>query len=868
MKLYPYQEEAVEQIKERRSLLVAYEMGLGKAVTLSSRVLTPSGWSPASDIREGDWLIGRDGRPTKVLGVYPQPIKEIYRVTFRDGAHADVCGEHLWAAQRPSDTHRDPDKWSVLSTEELLAAGLVDAAGNSRWRIPMLTAPVQYLPVSLAVDPYLLGVVLGDGTSSGGGRYTISSDEEILVALGARNIRLRKGCFYRHSGIVEVPAVLGLEGLRAWEKKVPEQYLRAAPEDRLALLQGLLDTDGYPMYRGGVEFCSTSENLVDAVIDLVEGLGGVARNKTLRTTSYTHRGERRQGRPSWRVNVKMPEGMEPFRLVRKRERWVPPVKYRPVRVIQSIEPIGPDHSVCFRVDAEDSLFVIDRHVVTHNTPLTITALESMMDDEVVTSTVLVVVLASLKYQWEKEIERWAPKSSSVVITGSPDARRKKYQSLLDGEPVDYVIANYDLVVRDYAEFFGKVRWGAVVCDEATAIKSFRSKRSKVIKGLAKRSPVRIALTGTPISNGKPEELFSMMEFVDPSVLGDFQLFDKAFIVRNRSGWVERYRNLPTLHKTLAPAMARKRQADDDVAPYLPEVVDADPELVEMDRGTSGLYQHIARDLLRVLDEAEEMFGSSWSFSVAAHYGHGEQVSEQEVAMRGEIMSRIQALRMLCSHPAALRTSADRFAEQMDGHGTRGSSYAYLLKEMGLLDTRMGAPKLEAVVQRAKDFLDIDPEYKLVVFSSFLDVIPLLSEELAQYGPRMFHGALSDKAREAAKTAFQNEADARILISSDAGGYGVDLPQGNLLINYDLPWTNSDALQRNSRIIRASSRWSSVRVERYIIRDSIEERQWEALNHKKDVSGAILDGSATDARGGVLSTVSSLRDALSNVVVKV
>lgn len=497
------------------------------------------------------------------------------------------------------------------------------------------------------------------------------------------------------------------------------------------------------------------------------------------------------------------------------------------------------------------------------TPLTISAVEQLMAKQRITRTVLVVVLSSLKFQWQSEIERWAPESVSVVITGSPKKRKELYLQV-EEEPIDYVIVNYELVVKDY-EFFSRIPWGAVVCDEATAIKSFRSKRAKAIKKIADKTDIRIALTGTPISNGRPEEIFSMMEFVDPGVLGRFDLFDRAFIVRNRSGWPERYRNLPTLHKTLSKAMVRKRQTDQDVREYLPEVIDTPPDFVDFDKPGRELYRFISRDLVSKLDEAEEQFGSSWNFNVSAHYGKSDAISEEERAMTGEIMMRIQALRMLCSHPQSLRTSADKFAKRLredgDVESGSGSSYAYYLAETGHLDVKLGAPKLDAVVQRVKDFLSIDDRYKIVVFSSFRDVIPMLVDRLDAFSPQAFHGGMGDKAKEAAKHTFQSDKDARILVSSDAGGYGIDLPQGNLLINYDLPWTSADALQRNSRIIRASSDWATVQIERFLMANSIELRQWEALLHKTSVSEAIIDGGVTDARGGVLSSVTGLKDIL-------
>lgn len=492
------------------------------------------------------------------------------------------------------------------------------------------------------------------------------------------------------------------------------------------------------------------------------------------------------------------------------------------------------------------------------------AIEELMAAREITETVLVIAPSTLKFQLAKEIMRWAPESRAVPITGTPKQRTKLYEECADA---DYVVVGYETLVRDFA-YFGSRRWGAVVVDELSHIKSFRSKRAKAVKKVAQRVPVRVGLTGTPITNGKPEEIFSLMEFVDPDVLGRrFDLFDRTFIVRNGFGGVERYRNLPLLHRTLAPAMVRKRQSDEDVAPYLPDVQDIDPEIVPFDRAGLALYRTIAADLVDVLDEAMDKFGSGFRFNVAAHYGQGvEQFDPETAAITGEIMTRMQALRMLCSHPEALRVSAAKYAARIASDGLDpgpgpGSAYAYSLRERGLLGPSLRAPKMDAVVARTKDWLDVDPTYKIVLFSFFRDVLPLLGEALAAFNPQMYHGGLTDVGKEASKTRFQTDPEARVLLSSDAGGYGVDLPQANLLINYDLPWTAADALQRNSRIIRVSSQWPSVRVERFLMAGSLEIRQWEMLAHKTAVSEAIVDGARTDQSGNVFTSVSSLREAL-------
>ena len=216
------------------------------------------------------------------------------------------------------------------------------------------------------------------------------------------------------------------------------------------------------------------------------------------------------------------------------------------------------------------------------TVLTIAALEQLMDNGSIREPGIIICLSSLKYQWADQIRKFTDGTSTpLVIDGTPKQREAQYIEALDWghSLVDYVIINYEQVVNDW-EYVRQLPTGFIVCDEATAIKSFRSKRSKYVKKL--KSDYKFALTGTPVENGKPEELYSIMQFVDPSLLGRFDLFDQTFIVRNRFGGVERYRNLPILNKTLMEACVRKRQTDEDVAPYLPETIFAEPILVPFD----------------------------------------------------------------------------------------------------------------------------------------------------------------------------------------------------------------------------------------------------------------------------------------------
>lgn len=504
----------------------------------------------------------------------------------------------------------------------------------------------------------------------------------------------------------------------------------------------------------------------------------------------------------------------------------------------------------YQIEAVDKMVEKKRVLVAYEmglgkTPMTIAALETLKP-----KLTLILCLASLKYQWQKEITKFSD-STAIVIDGTPAQRFKQYS---EAKNYNYIIMNYEQVLNDW-DTIKTFNIDAMVCDEATAIKGFRAKRAKRVKELAKRVEIKYALTGTPIENGKPEEIYSIMQFVDTTVLGRFDIFDKTFIVRNYFGGVERYRNLPILHKTLMGHSVRKSQKDEDVKPYLPDAIYREPVIVPLDKATLAVYNHIAKDLLSILGEAKDLFGSN--FNLAAHYGQLYDPNDPANQLRGEIMSRIGALRMLCSSPKVLMASYLEF----DNHTGKGSAYVHSLGELitGLSKT----PKLDATIAYLSEHLDIDETYKAVVFTSYLKSVEEIVERLASKGfdAVPYTGEMNAKQKEEAKVNFQQKTNVRVLVSSDAGGYGVDLPQANLLINYDQPWSAGLAVQRNGRIIRTSSDWTTITIQDILVKNSIEERQYDTLKQKRSVADAILDGEGINSKGGVDLTVGSLIDFL-------
>lgn len=851
--LWPFQTPAYERMLER-NVLVAYEMGLGKAQTSDEPVLTPTGWTPIGELKVGDRVIGQDGRPTVVEGVYPQGEKELVKVTFQDGTWTRCSWEHLWNVQTTNDRFRRPDHWRTMTVRQLVDAGLVMPNGNRRWYIPMVE-PVHFDdPGPLPIDPYALGALLGDG-SLGLERVALDTDlwvieETDLVGSVRENGKIhhlgvsdRGGAFRGHLD------ALGLLGHRSWEKFIPEHYLRASVEDRLAVLQGLLDTDGSPITcGGGVEYATASEALMDGVIELVQSLGGLAQSKSSRIPTFAHKGEKKEGRVSWRVNIKLPAHLPPFRLPRKADLWQAPTKYPPTRSIVSVEPDGREEAVCIKVVNPDGLYVTRSYIVTHNTAITIATLETLFEEEEIVGA-LVITPAALKYQWKREIDRFTDGALVTVIDGTPTQRSKQY-ALAD--KAEYVIVNYEQVVNDWIELSKVVRhWGkrwATAIDEATAIKSPRAKRTRYVQRL--QPPFRYALSGQPVEN-RPEEVYSIMRWVDPDVLGHFERFDATFVKRDRWGGVESYRNLPLLHQQLSTAMVRKGRHDPDVYEHLPKVVE-EVVTVPFDAPAAALYRHIAADLL---DDLSEVVGSSGSFNLEDHYDpQAGSADDAFGAVHGRIMSKQLCLRMLCDHPHLIELSAAKFNDP----GTLGGAvYAAELMASGSLDKLTKAPKLKTAAALVREVLEADRGNKVVIFSFFKGMLALLQQELSEFSSELFTGDMSAKEKDAAKVRFQTDPKCRVFLSSDAGGYGIDLPQANYLISYDLPWSFGKLDQRNSRIVRLSSTWESVTVINVLMAGSIEERQYEMLGQKSRIASAVVDGKGADTKGGLTLTLDTL-----------
>jgi phosphate starvation-inducible protein PhoH and related proteins len=327
--------EAVSRLMERGTIEVApLAFMRGRAQPVSTPVLTPDGFRPIGSLRVGDLVVGSNGEPTAVLGVYPQGEKEVFRVSAQDGASTLATADHLWAVRTAADRRRGkPNR--VLTTAEM--GGTLRSAHQHRYELPMLTAPVCFLPRDVPMDPYALGR---------------SGPDHVL-----NRIRKPGGSVTIANPVTAATRQLALCGARAESKFIPEAYLHNTAEVRLAVLQGLLDSDGAPVPRGNrsgrISYTTTSARLRDDVVFLVRSLGGVV--------YWHHRDD------AHCLEIRLPADIAPFRLDRKLAKYRGMGGGRPMRFVHSIEPAGSGEAVCIQVAAADSLYVTDDFLLTHNT---------------------------------------------------------------------------------------------------------------------------------------------------------------------------------------------------------------------------------------------------------------------------------------------------------------------------------------------------------------------------------------------------------------------------------------------------------------------------------------------------------------------
>ena len=377
-------------------VVLAARPSMGKAQPLDAQVRTRGGWKRMGDLEVGDALASVDGSPSIVTGIFPQGVRQVFRVRFSDGRSAECCAEHLW---RVLCRHWPQPR--VLSTAQLMALLERKRYQNRLWIESASGDFGHHDP--LPIDPWVLGSLLGDGGLSGTGTVKFSTasaemlqrlqerlDDDLEVvhdqAYDYRVVRRDRARVKGWVGMQPNPLRVALEGLRlsgltSDQKFIPPLYLEAHRAARLDLLRGLLDTDGWVERWGSVRFCTTSAQLAQGVAALARSLGAWC-SIAQKQPHYTNvAGQRVPGLLAYVCNIAHPEPQSLFLLSDKQAR-APQQWTRQRRLtISAIEPVRQAPCQCIAVSHPQRLYITNDDVVTHNTAFAVNIAEHVALNE-------------------------------------------------------------------------------------------------------------------------------------------------------------------------------------------------------------------------------------------------------------------------------------------------------------------------------------------------------------------------------------------------------------------------------------------------------------------------------------------------------
>lgn len=370
------QKRAYEIYKENDISFFIGAPGSGKALTLDSKIYTPDGYKLMGEIKINDTVCTPNGTTAKVIGVYPQGVKDIYRITFHDGSSVECCKEHLWEVSKRS-------RWKnkIVNTEFIL--NNYKNKKNERMLSIKTTKPVCFKEQEYFIHPYIMGIILSEGNITHNNLTITTNDEQVInkvknllhedfkiIQDKCRNnsyrIVKKKKSWQIKNKYKEELKEMGMWGKRSYEKSIPEKYLYGSTEQRIALLQGLMDGDGI-INKGAISYCTTSSELAENFTLLVNSLGGTCGKSIKKNPFYRKDGVKILCRKAFNLSVKLSNEIPIFSLDRKNILRIDRTKYFPKRYIENVEYIGKKEAQCIAVDSDEHLYLTNDFIVTHNT---------------------------------------------------------------------------------------------------------------------------------------------------------------------------------------------------------------------------------------------------------------------------------------------------------------------------------------------------------------------------------------------------------------------------------------------------------------------------------------------------------------------
>ena len=403
--------------------------------------------------------------------------------------------------------------------------------------------------------------------------------------------------------------------------------------------------------------------------------------------------------------------------------------------------------------------------------------------------VLVVTPASLKTEWEEQIQRFTDLPLQLVF-GPRLQRLRAYHAAAATPAKDapappfFTIVNYEQMIADALDVNEHLRPDVVVLDEAQRIKNWDTKTSQAVKRL--RSRYAFVLSGTPIEN-RIDEIHSLMDFLDPAVLGPLFRFNREFYLLDERGRPAGYQNLDQLHDRIRPFMLRRRKAE--VETELPARTDRQ-FFVQLSAEQKGEYAEHEQIVTRL-----------------AHTARHRPLSQQE---QEKLMRHLAMMRMVCDTNYILHPD------------------------------QRACPKLvelEKILEECRE----NPEVKVLVFSEWERMLELVRElcDRVGIGFAWHTGSVPQRRRRGEINAFKNDPNCRVFLSTDSGATGLNLQNASVVINCDLPWNPAKLEQRIARAWR-KHQTRSVTVINLVSEHTIEQKMLHTLSFKQALAEGVLE----------------------------
>jgi len=420
----------------------------GKALENGSIVYTEFGKKKIEDCKVGEYIYGEDGELHRIKGVFPQGKKRKYIITLTDGTTISCCDEHLWTFQTESQRGKKSKKWTTKTLREIIddeliysrkTAGPFERKNKEYLRrniwLPM-TKPVNFPKKDLPIDPYTLGALLGDGHLCGAGKSSMftNEDKDVLekVKEGLQKIncnlvfngdekrkydyRIKQQGFlgkHKKGSFTKILESLNLDFTHADTKFIPDIYKYSSIDDRLELLKGIIDTDGY-CKNGHYDITLKSKTLILDIQEICESLGLTATYQEKQSGYVDSYGNIKDCGTVYRLYIKQSEIINKIHSSERREKQWKESKTKASRAFESIQETDEYvEMTCISIDNPTMLFLTDHFIVTHNTRCITERVLYLLNNGVNPRDIVVITFTNLAA--EEMIHRLEDKAYGVFI---------------------------------------------------------------------------------------------------------------------------------------------------------------------------------------------------------------------------------------------------------------------------------------------------------------------------------------------------------------------------------------------------------------------------------------------------------------------